>query len=878
MADPRSEQPNITPHDGPSGARGRLLLGLLFASGAAGLIYQVLWMRQLGLLFGNTAQATSTTLAAFFAGLAAGGWFWGRRAGRSRSALRLYARLEFGIVITALVYYGILELFYAVYPTVCQSLGDGAALTAVKLALALLLIFPPAFCMGGTLPAIGQHLIRRPPGFGRTSALLYGVNTFGAAVGVVATVFLLIPTFGFAISYALAIALSAAVGTIAFAIPANEAHGSEQPAVQSAPGATPTTLPPIPGSFGPWSIAALCFVSGSSVLALEVIWTRMLAQVHSNSVYAFAVMLTVVLTGLAVGAWISSRLARLSVSPAQTLAVLIAVGGAALALGPSLFMAVTNDMAPQSSLESWGRYMLRLFAMAFGGIGIVVVALGTVFPFIMKAAERLAAQPGQTLGRLLAANTLGAILGALMCGFVLLPWLGMWRTMQWVAALYLVVALLVPRGWRPGATLPRAIAIVFLAFLFTGLDPTALPTTGPPPGLAVRKTLETWEGPDCTVSVTEVESGHRVITLNSGYKLGSTAAYRDQVNQSRVPLDIFPHTRSLFFLGMGTGISAGAALEPTFEHVEQVVACELVRQVVDAAKKYIPPQMLGGLFTDPRATILIEDGRHHLRVTDQKFDMINADLFLPYRRGAGSLYSLDHYQAARQKLQPGGVYVQWLPLYQITESEFGIIARTMIEAFGQVTMWRNNFTPGHDIVALIGQVEPAPIPASPGSARQAMFDVADPRDWAAAEPNMAVPDPATITFFYAGNLTRSRALFAEYPINTDDRPLIEYQTPRTFRRIAGEAGQRSERVAATFTDEQVIWFVGPKFAQLVEAIFEACPLDTDPALADRTPANRRLALAGEAFHRSMYLKVMGDYEQSLAQWQRFITEWRASAD
>jgi spermidine synthase len=299
VAEQRRVQPNTTASDGPTGARGRLLCGLLFASGAAGLIYQVLWMKQLGLLFGNTAQATSTTLAAFFAGLAAGGWFWGRRAGRSRNPLRLYAGLEFGIAITALVYYGILELFYAVYPAVYQSLGDGAALIGTKLALALLLIFPPAFCMGGTLPAVGQHLISRPAMFGRTAALLYGVNAFGAAVGVIATVFLLIPTFGFAISYALAIALSVAVGVIAFATPANEAPGSEQPDAHPAPGATQTQLPPIPGAFGPWSIAALCFVSGFSVLALEVIWTRMFAQVHSNSVYAFAVMLTVALTGLA---------------------------------------------------------------------------------------------------------------------------------------------------------------------------------------------------------------------------------------------------------------------------------------------------------------------------------------------------------------------------------------------------------------------------------------------------------------------------------------------------------------------------------------------------------------------------------------------------
>ena len=843
----------------------RLLLLLLFLSGAAGLVYQVLWMRQLGLLFGNTAEATSTTLAAFFAGLAAGGWFWGRRVSRAANPLRVYAMLEFGIAATALVYYGILELFYAVYPTVYQSLPHGAALLAVKLALALLLIFPPAFCMGGTLPAIGQYLIRQPAAFGRTSALIYGINTFGAAVGVVVGAFVLIPTFGFNLSYGAAIAISLGVGLVAWRIggqpvpapPPSAELESTADVAPAEPAAPPTRR------FNQLTIGLLCFFSGFGVLALEVLWTRMFAQVHSNSVYAFSVVLTVVLTALAVGAWISSRLARLSISPAGTLGVLVAVSGAALVLGPSLFMAVTDQMKPQSSIEPWVQYMARLFGLGFAGIGLVAIALGTVFPFIMKAEERLVRQPGRALGGLLAINTLGSILGALACGFVLLPVLGMWETMRWIAAVYLVVGLILPRGWQPTATLVRCIALVGLVFLFTVLDPTGLPATGEQSDGVFGQVVETWEGADCTVAVLKSPSGHRAITINSGYKLGSTGAYFDQVNQSRVPLNIFPDTRRIFFLGMGTGISVGAALDEQFANVEQVVACELVPEVIEAAKKYIPPQMLGGVFSDPRSKVVIEDGRHYLRVTDRKFDMINADLFLPYRRGAGSLYSLDHYQAAKEKLAPGGVYVQWLPLFQITENEFGIIARTMLEAFGQVTMWRNNFEPGHDIVALIGQVEPAPIPASTEDVREEMLAAVERLNWRTVHPAMATPEAATITFFYAGNLTEAHELFDDYPINTDDRPLIEYQTPRTFRE---------------FADEDVIWFVGPKFDKLVEDIFQASPVETDPALADRTPANRRLALAGRAFHRSMYLRVMGNDQASLAQWQKFLTEWRAAAE
>jgi len=858
-----------TPADALPASLRRLILILLLLSGFAGLVYQVLWMKQLGLLFGNTAEATSVTLAAFFAGLAAGSWFWGDRVSRSASPLRLYGYLELGIAATALVYYILLGLFYAIYPAVYHTMGHGPAMLAVKFALALLLIFPPAFCMGGTVPAIAQLLVRRSALFGRTSALIYGLNTFGAALGVVAAAFVLVPALGFRLTYAVAIVISAAVGVAAWKLALNPERSSrcdeasDGQAKTSHPDRRTTDQATDTPALGPITLGVLCFLSGFGVLALEVLWTRMFAQVHENSVYAFAVTLAVVLVGLAAGAWISARLARSPHPPLNTLAVLIVLGGAAVLVGPSLFMAVTHGMTPLSSLEPWPQYVARLFWMGFMGVGLVVVALGAIFPFIMKAQERLVHQPGRALGRLLALNTLGSILGALACGFVFLPYLGMWATMRWIAVMYLAAALLVPRGWGRVAIGTRLAAAACLVLLFTGLDPTGLPTTGRRTDRGFEKVLETWEGSDSTVSVIEKEWGSRAIKVNSSYELGSTGAFTDQANQSRIPLYIFPETKSLFFLGLGTGMSAGAALDPRFENVERIVACELSPHVVTAAKKYMPEAMTGGVFTDPRAKVRVEDGRHYLRVTDQTFDMINADLFLPYRRGAGSLYSLDHYQAARDRLAPGGVYVQWLPLFQLTESEFGIIARTMLEAFGQVTMWRNHFTPGHESIALIGQVEPAPIPAAAPLEREAMLQAARLLDWQSAKPEMVKAGPSNITFYYAGNLTEAPDLFDDYPINTDDRPLIEYQTPRTFRRNV---------------DKKVIWFVGPKIADMTATLFKRTPPQRDPALANCSPGSRRLPLAGLAFHRALVYRAMGDIGPSQQHWQRFMTQWRKAAE
>ncbi len=192
-------------------------LGLVFLSGFAALIYQVLWMKQIGLLFGNTSHAASATLASFFAGLAAGSWFLGRRVSITSNPMRIYAWLEAGIAVTALLYFGILAIYQAIYPAIYQSFGSGGLLLPIKFGLSLLLVFPPAFCMGGTIPVIGQYMVRERHDFGRTSALMYGINTLGAAIGAALAGFYLPLWLGFNATCGLAIVVSG--GVAVFGLP-----------------------------------------------------------------------------------------------------------------------------------------------------------------------------------------------------------------------------------------------------------------------------------------------------------------------------------------------------------------------------------------------------------------------------------------------------------------------------------------------------------------------------------------------------------------------------------------------------------------------------------------------------------------------------------
>lgn len=856
---------------------------LVYFSGFAALVYQVLWMEKLGLLFGNTSYATGVTLASFFAGLAVGSRVLGRRVADRGNPLRTYAWLEAAIALSGLLYFWVPSLFESLYPPLYRSLGASGWLVLVKLVLSVVLVLPPSFCMGGTIPVIGEALIRRRETFGTTAALVYGVNTLGAATGAILAGFYLPLWLGFSGTALVAMTVSGGVAVLAYRASQKTASRQGPPALagETAGGKVPLTRQqrrqrerdqtrPAPerriqAASGPTGqrrlILFLCFLSGFAVLALEVVWTRMFSQVFENSVYTFAAILVVVLFSLALGALLSSALARLSAPPTLVLAILLVAGAAAIMVTPALFLRVTEGMQLVFSAGSWSSYLLLIFRTVALTVMPAAVILGTIFPYLMKIEEVGMTSPGRSLGRLACANTLGAIAGSLLCGFFLLDTLGLWRSLQVIAVIDLAAALALPIGWDS-----RSLALKFagLGVLFVNLfilTPRDLPVVSTDPAVGPEKVIETWEGSACTVAVTESPRLGTTIRINSHYSLGSSGAYPQEKFQADLPLMVFPETRRLFFLGVGTGITAGAALDPRHPKVERVVACELEADVITAARTYFT-DLTGGLFQDPRAEILVEDGRHHLMATAEHFDLINADLFVPFRSGAGSLYTREHFENARERLTPGGVFVQWLPLYQLTETEFFIIARTMLKVFDQVSLWRHNFQPGDEILALMGHPKGQRLPASvPHDHADRLLAVAGKNEDDLARLQLPL-NSETILLFYGGNLSAARSLFAGAPVNTDDHPVIEYLAPRSYR-AAGVEGTP--------------WLVGAPLAALIDEVQEICPPSQDPLLADRRPVNRRLSLAGSALHRARIAQSEGRAGERREGWEEFLREWTREA-
>ncbi|MDX1683061.1 MAG: fused MFS/spermidine synthase, partial [Phycisphaeraceae bacterium] len=606
-------------------------------------------------------------------------------------------------------------------------------------------------------------------------------------------------------------------------------------------------------------LTLICFLSGFGFLALEVLWTRMFMQVLENSVYTFAAILVLVLLALAAGAFVSSVLARVSREPLHVLSQLLLIGGLAVAVTPFVFIEVTDGGQIIASRGSWSSYVSLIFGRASLVIGPPALLLGAVFPFLMKTEEQYVRTAGWSLGRLGAINTAGAILGSLLCGFVFLGTLGMWTTMQLLAATYLLAGLVLPLGRGKTAIGLRVIGAVMLVLLFTLLQPSRLPVTTTDPGRSYQETvLATWEASDATVSITEGPYG-RMIRLNSHYGLGSTGGRPGEVFQNDLPLMVHPDPDRIFFLGMGTGITAGAALDPQFD-VERVVACELSPQVIDAARQYFTDidgvDYTNGLFDDPRASVLAEDGRHYLMATEQRFDVINGDLFVPFRSGIGSLYTREHFQTIRDRLEPDGVFFQWLPLYQLTEYEFSVIARTMNEVFDQVTLWRGRFH-NDRIVALAGHRDGKPLTA-PDVDRRDELIAAVAGKTVYNLPNLQVPlNRQTSLLYYAGNLTKAADLFGDYPVNTDDRPVIEYMAPRSYRQDQYGASP---------------WLQDSRLIELFEKLQQISPPDQDPMLANLSETDRRLPEAGLHLYRAQFNLLTGNVPQSRRAWAVFQRE------
>lgn len=811
-----------------SSLRYGVVLLMFLGSGTAGLIYEVLWMKELGLLFGNTTHAAATTLAAFFLGLTVGGLDWGRRAAKLTSPLHSYAMLELAVAISAIGYFVLLPLYHHLYPTFFSWFGNHASLfVLLKFLLAMLVLFPTAYFIGGTLPVMSQYVVRNMNRMGHRVSVLYAINTFGASLGVLLAGFYLPMALGFRNAYLFAIAITTSVALWAFWLARGDRAAAADPSPLSATGS--------PAWLGLDTLRLFAFLSGLVSLALQVLWTRMFSQVLQNSVYTFASVLLVFLLGLATGALVAHLLIRSRHFSLEVLFAVLALAALWVAMTPFVFTSWTNGLNYVGG-DGWGQYLWHVFLMELVVMGPAVVLIGAVFPLLLKLAEPHDISAGRLVGNLAALNTAGGIIGSLAAGFIILNYVGLWSGIRLLGIVYFLAALHLVYRFAPDNKRLLVVAMGGVLVLVSLLDTSRLPLVQVDFNRQGESLVEVWEGSAGTVAVVRSKDSLKT-KVNNHYTLGGSRSRSLESLQGYLPVVLHPSAQSVYMLGLGTGISAGATLHAP---LKKLVVTELLPEAVTASRKYFS-QYNNQLFKDPRAEVIVEDGRNYLAGSSEKFDVITADLFIPWKAGSGSLYTLEHYQSVGRRLQEGGLFMQWLPAYQLSRDEFATIAQTMLQVFPRVTVWRGDFSVNRPIVGLMGQMDEQPLsPKIPFFPLDAQAD---------KQKDTRVPTLAQ----YVGNLQPMRAFFAKYPVNRDDRPIIEYRTPITQRSQGNKEGIR--RLA------------GKDLIDFMAMLQKRLTPQTDPFLERIPAALRQLPLAGLSLHRAKMLEQRGqqgaaDKEQS----------------
>lgn len=825
----------------PAIAAGAIIL--FFFSGAAALVYEVLWMKELSLLFGNSAQAAAATLAAFFAGIAAGNAYWGRRSAEIARPLRAYGLLELGVAASAVFYFGVLHAYDSIYGALFGLFeGTPVFFMLIKFFLSFLLFFPSAFFMGGTLPIMTQFLVRQKDTLGRRASALYAINTFGAASGALAAGFFLPQALGFKTSYLAAMAATLLVAAAAFLLSRREAATPPQ-SVHGHSDETPRHRKAFAGldalkstAFSRQTMAALAGLSGFAALGLQVLWIRMFAQVLHNSVYTYAAILSVFLLALALGGAIAREAARRQLDPHWFMPLLLTTSGLCVAASPILFHGLTGGGAYIGGDADFAGYMIRVVLIVAAVVGLPATILGVLLPYLFKVAETGMRGPGETVGTLVTINTLAAIIGSVAAGFLLLGWLGLWTSLQLMAALYLAAALWLVGEGAPKTRIARAAPIAGVLALITVLDTNRLPLVRIDPIEKKETLLKVWEGADGTVAVVR-RDGYLRTKLNNWYTLGSTGDMTTQQVQTHLPMLLHKNPKRVFYLGLGTGITAGAALDYP---VEKVVVAEIAPTVIRASREFFG-EFTNGLYDDPRVSVLGEDGRNVLRGVKEDFDLIISDLFIPWKAGTGTLYTIEHYETSKQRLRPGGLYAQWVPLYQVTEEEFASIARSMLQVFPSVTLWRGNFWAERPVAALIGHRDATPLDVDAPLIRASRQALAEHRN--------GKGDTVPLIAHYAGSMNVTDPVFANAEVNTDNRPIIEYRAPINHR--LEKAGR-------------VKWFVEGQMLEFMADRADSAALASDAYLSRLDPAWRDAVQAGYYFHAFKTLQKWEDEDAPIA--------------
>lgn len=730
-----------------------LLYGLLFLSGCTGLAYEFVWTRMLTAGLGHEVAAILAVVSAFFTGLALGAWSMGGIICRSSRPVYWYAGLEAAIgvwaVILAVSSSWIKPLAFSLLGSEPSSLHHWA----MAFLFPLVLLLPATMAMGATLPAMEQ-IVSRVRNNGCTVGGLYAVNTLGAVGGICAATLWLAPAMGFTTTQLVlaVINLFCAAAVLLIGVP---------------PARRPPSTRVGDRHLSVTRLYITFFMTGLLGIGYEVAIIRLLSQSLENTIYSFAAMVSVFLLGTGIGAAVYQffspyrHYARTLNHLLLALTTICLVNLFWLHEIGDLYLLLTDGLG-----RGMGKVFIVECGVALAVFLLPTIAMGATFSHLSQAAVHTRKGLGPALG----SNTLGASLAAVVFGVLVLPGLGFKYTLLVLSLAYILLCPVSP--WRQRALwlIPLVMGIVLSVGPFPVQE-----IISPSGGRIVAHT----EGVMASVTVAEDARGHRHLKVNNHFQMGGTSSVFSDFRQGHIPLLLHPNPKKGLFLGLGTGATfATAAHHPGLE----ATAVELVPEV--AAVLPLFSRVNGDLLREPRLSVEIADARRYVRTTGQRYDVIVADLFHPARDGAGFLYTVEHFEAIAGRLADGGIFCQWLPVYQLDLATIRIILRTFLHVFPEGSAYLAHYSIQAPIIGLVAGVNgPVKIQVEEFSRR---LESARLRDRLHQIRMKRIYDLAGC---YLADHRQMARFAASGPLNTDDRPVVMFQAPQ-FTYASDEPGYK----------------------------------------------------------------------------------------
>src|SRR5215470_4342946 len=684
-----------------------LLLVMFIGSGCSALIYEVVWFQLLELVIGVSTVSLGILLGTFMGGMCLGSLLFPRLVSRKLHPLRVYALMELGIGVIGLALLFGMPLINNVYTSVA---GEGLAGMVLRGIIATICLLPPTLLMGATLPAISRWVETTPRGVSWLG-FFYGGNIGGAVIGSLLAGFYLMRVFDISITTFVAFALNVAVALLSFVVSKSTSYAASESSSETAIASSA------------WPIYVSIALSGLTALACEVLWTRTLSLLYGATVYTFSLIVAVFLVGLGIGSTVGSSLSHQMKRPRVALGWCQLLLCAAMAWAAYMLTESIPWWPVDPSIASTPVFTLQLDLVRSLWVVLPAAILwGASFPLALAAVASRGQDPARLVGGVYAANTVGAIVGSLGASLVLITWIGSQHSQQVLIVISALSALFASGATAFGAESGLRLSKYSLAvslLIVAGYTELLIAVVHPLPARLVEygrfatvrgasnKTVYVGEGLTASVAVSDLPDGIRNYH-NAGKVQASSdpADMRLQRMLGHLTTLVVDNPRRVLVIGCGAGVTAGAvSIEP---RLQQETIAEIEPLVPKVVSTYFADYNFD-VIRNPKVRVQVDDGRHFLLTTKEKFDGITSDPLDPWVKGAAALYTREFFEIAKQHLNPGGVVTQFVQLYESNEEAVKSEIATFLEAFPNGMVFANTINgQGYDVV-LLGQVEPTKI-------------------------------------------------------------------------------------------------------------------------------------------------------------------------